>query len=57
MSKYWKAIIAAGGMVLVVLNAVAGQSAGLSPQAQGYVTLGIAILTPVLVWAKANEPA
>lgn len=57
MAKYWKAIIAATGMALVLLNALAGQSAGFTPQTQGYITLGIAVLTPALVWLKANEGA
>lgn len=57
MSKYWKAIIAAIGMILLVLNALAGQSVGFTPATQGYVTLAIAILTPVSVYLKANTPA
>jgi hypothetical protein len=57
MSKYWKAIIAAIGMALMVLNALAGASVGLSPAAQGYITLAIAVLTPVSVYLKANTPA
>ena len=57
MAQYWKAIIAAVGMVLMVLNALAGQSLGLTPAAQGYITLAIAVLTPVSVYLKANAPA
>ena len=53
-SQYAKAIIGAIGMILVVLNSLAGASAGFTPQVQGYITLAIAILTPVLTYLQPN---
>lgn len=57
MAKYWKAIIAAVGMGLVVLNALAGQSLGFSPSVQVDINLALAVLTPISVYLKANAPA
>jgi len=57
MTKYWKGIISALGMLLIVLNALAGQSVGIPPNVQGWITLLIAVLTPTLVVLKKNEPA
>lgn len=57
MAKYWKAIIAAVGMGLVVLNALAGQSLGFSPSVQVDINLALAVLTPISVYLKANAQA
>ena len=51
-----KALVAGLGMVLIVLNALAGSStlpAGWSP----WVTLGIAVLTPIATYAIPNKAA
>lgn len=52
-----KAIVAALGVALLILNSLAGQAVGMSPATQGYVNLGIAVLTPISVYLKANKPA
>lgn len=56
MGKYWKAIIAAVGVALIILNSLAGQAL-FSPQTQGYINLALAVLTPVSVYLKANAPS
>jgi len=56
VSKYAKSIAAAIGMVLLILNSLAGSSA-FGSQAQGYINLAIAVLTPVSVYLVKNAPA
>jgi hypothetical protein len=56
LTQFDKAIVAFIGMALMILNSLAGQQL-FSPDVQGYVNLGIAVLTPISVYAKANKPA
>lgn len=51
-----KALIAALGMALIILNSLAGQAI-FSPDVQGYINLALAVLTPVSVYLKKNAPA
>lgn len=57
LTTFDKAIVAAIGMALIILNSLAGQSVGFSPAWQGYINLALAVLTPVSVYLKANAPA
>ena len=51
-----KALVAAIGMALIILNSLAGQTV-FSPNVQGYINLALAVLTPVSVYLKKNAPA
>lgn len=51
-----KALIAGLGVALIILNSLAGQAI-FSPEVQGYINLGLAVLTPVSVYLKKNAPA
>lgn len=53
-SSYAKAIVAAIGMILLVLNSLLGASAGLNANAQNYISLAIAILTPIAAYLQPN---
>lgn len=50
-----KAIVAAIGMALIILNSLAGQTV-FSPEVQSYINLALAVLTPISVYLKANKP-
>lgn len=56
LTSFDKALVAAIGMALIILNSLAGQAV-FSPNVQGYINLGLAVLTPVSVYLKANKPA
>lgn len=56
LTSFDKALVAAIGMALIILNSLAGQAV-FSPNVQGYINLALAVLTPVSVYLKANKPA
>lgn len=55
-TSFDKALIAALGAGLIILNSLAGQTV-FSPAIQGDITLALAVLTPISVYLKANKPA
>ena len=55
LSRYWKAFIAIGGGLLVVLNNLVGQDV-FDADVQKWLNVVIAALTALLVYAKANTP-
>ncbi len=51
-----KALVAALGMALIILNSLAGQTV-FSPDVQTDINLALAVLTPISVYLKKNAPA
>lgn len=54
-TSFDKAIVAVVGMALLVLNSLAAASVGFTPQTQNYISLAIAILTPIAVYLAKNQ--
>lgn len=53
VSEYWKTVIAGAGSVLIVVQSAV--SDGGINGSEG-ITIGIAVLVALGVWAKANRP-
>ena len=54
LAEYWKAAVAAGGALLILLNTLVGLN-HFSERTLDWINTGIAGLTAAGVWFKANQ--